>query len=77
MSTAPTQFEYTAGMTVADLKELLANWPETNEDGSPCEVWLCGAEGLSNQAVRAGPLNLRRWNGGENWSADLLLEHDA
>ena len=47
--------QFTNGMTVANLKKLLADWPETDEDGNSCEVWLCGANGLSNQAKRAIP----------------------
>lgn len=64
-------------MTVADLKKLLAGWPETDENGDPCEVWVCGSNGLSNQVKRAVTLNLRTWDHGKLKSADLLLEHDG
>ena len=69
--------DFVNGMTVAELKELVKDWPETDEYGKPCEVWLCGADGLSNQARHAGPLNMRRSEDGTKLWADLMFEHDA
>ena len=65
------------GMTVAELKRLIADWPETDEYGDPCEVWLGDGNGLSNQAKEASPLNMRESEGGEKKWADLILSHDA
>ena len=65
------------GMTVADLKRLIADWPETDEDGEPCEVWLGNGGGLSNQAMEAVPLNMRSSEDGSKKWADLLLDHGA
>ena len=65
------------GMTVAELKELVRKWPETDEYGDPCEVWLGDAQGLSNQAKRAGALNRRQNEDGSKIWADFILEHDA
>ena len=69
--------EYENGMTVAELKELLRDWPETNEDGEPCEVWLCDRAGLSNQAKIAAPLNYRESGDGTKQWADLMIGHGA
>lgn len=65
------QFEN--GMTVVQLKQLLANWPETDEHGEPCEVWLGDGNGLSNQAKESRPLNMREREETGRKSADLLL----
>lgn len=37
------------GMTVAELKKMIRDWPETDEYGEPCEVWLCDGNDLGNQ----------------------------
>lgn len=69
--------DYPDGMTVAELKALVRDWPETDAYGEPCEVWLCDGAGLSNQVRMATPLNMRRSeNGAKEW-ADLMLGHDA
>ncbi len=69
--------DFPNGMTVAELKKLVRDWPETDEYGDPCEVWLCDARGLSNQAKRAGALNRRQNDDGSKLWADFILEHDA
>lgn len=68
-----TRFEN--GLTVRELKEIIKDWPEENEYGEPCEVWLGDGGGFSNQAREVSALNLRS-NGNREW-ADLLLTHDA
>ena len=65
------------GMTVAELKRLVADWPETDEYGEPCEVWLGNGSGLSNQAREISPLNMRENKDGTKVWADVLLSHDA
>lgn len=70
-------YTFSEGMTVADLKKLVRNWPEIGEDGEPCEVWLCDARGLSNQVKCAGALNKRQNEDGTKFWADLYLEHGA
>ena len=70
-------FEFTNGMTVADLKELIRDWPEVDENGEPCEVWLCDSSGMSNQARMATPLNMRSSEDGKKAWADFMLGHDA
>lgn len=68
----PTFFE--TGMTVIDLKRILADWPETNEYGEPSEVWLTNGSGVSNQAKAIIPLGIR-YHGNEV-SADLMLSSE-
>lgn len=51
--------EYPNGMTVAELKQLINGWPEADEYGEPCEVWVAGSNGLSNQIKSSAPLNVR------------------
>ena len=67
---------YENGMTVAELKRLIVDWPETDEYGVPCEVWLGDGRGLSNVVKEASPLNSRESeDGSRNW-ADFMLSHD-
>jgi len=54
-------------ITVAQLKKLLADWPEVDGDGEPTQVWIETGEMLSSPAVMACPLN-RRGN-----AADLII----
>ena len=68
---------YENGMTVAELKTLIADWPETNEYGDPCEVWLGNGIGLSNMAKVASSLNSRESEDGSKKWADFMLSHDA
>ena len=69
--------EFPGGMTVADLKSMIRDWPETDEYGDPCEVWLCSGDGISNQAKLASPLNMRHSDDDSEVRADFLLGHDA
>ncbi len=61
------------GLTVRDLKALIADWPEETEDGSLTEVWIGQPGSTSRQAFEAWPLNMRRTEEG-NVYADLLLD---
>jgi hypothetical protein len=61
--------QFRNGMTVVDLKNMVANWPNTREDGEPCEVWIVtGANGETTQAKEVWPLNKR-----DDLSADILI----
>ncbi len=62
---------FPGGMTVAELKAILADWPERDANGDPTRVWLTTGPGLSAVAASACPLNARE-DGGARW-ADLLL----
>lgn len=68
--------EFPNGMTVAELKEMVRDWPETDEYGDPCEVWLGDGCGFSNQAKLASPLNMRRNHNDTMLWADILLSHE-
>jgi hypothetical protein len=60
------------GLTIRQLKALLATYPDVNAfDGEEREVWITTDEGLSSMCVEAGTLNMRTDNGVT--SADLLL----
>lgn len=59
------------GLTVKELKEIIADWAETDEDGEPTEVWIETGWCLSSVVIEVTPLNKR-----EN-SADLFLSSGA
>lgn len=65
--------DFPSGMTVAELKALVRYWPETDEHGEPCEVWVCDAHGNSNQVRMATPLNMRQSEEGCLCWADFML----
>lgn len=67
--------DFPNGMTVTELKEMVRDWPETDEFGEPCEVWLCDRQGLSNQAIMATPLNMRQSGDKTKVWADFMLRH--
>lgn len=58
------------GITVKELKEIIKDWPETRADGTPTEVWLSNAAGVSNPAVELSTLNVD-----ENEACDIILSH--
>jgi hypothetical protein len=61
------------GLTVKELKELMKDWPEEDEFGEPCEVWLETSDGHSNIVKHVIPLNRRVFDDNVTFSADLLL----
>ena len=63
-------FINTGGVTVRELKEILARLPNTNENGESYEVWIGGPDGLSNSVKSVWSLN-KTDNG-----CDVLLEHE-
>jgi len=52
------------GVKIKDLKEFLANMPDTDDNGEPAEVWIGTGMGLSNEAVELITLN----------KSDLMIE---
>ena len=67
--------EYPQGMTVGELKALVANWEETDLEGNPVSVWIGTGGGLFRPIYRAmtsGPEDLV----GAQPSGDLLLDSD-
>lgn len=59
-------------ITVAELKQIIKDWPEQNELGQPCEVWISTGEMLSCPCVSAGILNKREGDRGIV-VADIIL----
>lgn len=68
-----THIPTTNGLTVANLKEILKNWPETDEHGNQSQVWLCGSNGVSEQVVEVWPLNVRYTENNSNMWSDIIL----
>lgn len=72
------------GITVAELKKVVAEWPETDDYGEPREVWLCTGVHLSSPVKHLQILN-RRVHEDDTVSSDLLIspgddhewEHDT
>ncbi len=60
------------GVTVAQLKAHIADWPEVDAAGNPTEVWISTGEGTSSPCVAVDPLNIRKTEGGDATS-DLLF----
>lgn len=63
------------GLTVAELRSVLMAWPDTDEYGQPCEVWLETADGLSNAVKEVSPLNVHFSEGGSPISSDLIFSY--
>lgn len=63
------QQSFPNGLTVAELKELIKDWPETNECGEPTEVWFENEDGVSSIIRSVWPLNLD-----EGGAADILFD---
>lgn len=61
------------GMTVADLKAMIRDWPETRPDGEPCEVWIETGPNSSHMVCSAMPLNYRTSDDGRTTWADIIL----
>jgi hypothetical protein len=71
---AYTRFE---GMTVRQLKHLVRDWPEEDDDGDPTQVFIETGPGLTSSVTMAVTLNERRSEDGSKKWSDLLLESDA
>lgn len=59
-------------MTITKLKAIIADWPETNQDGEPTEVWIETGIGLSSLVETLHKLNERTDRNG-NLVSDVLL----
>ena len=49
--------EFPNGMSVKDLKKLVANLPEVNESGEDNEAWMMTGNGTTSQIANVSPLN--------------------
>jgi hypothetical protein len=65
--------DFPNGLTVKELKELVKDWPEVDEFGEPCEVWVETSQGYSNVVKSVTTLNKRVFDDNVTFSADLLL----
>lgn len=50
-------YDFEKGLTVAEFKKLIADWPETDIDGEPTEVWISTGVNLSSPVVEVSQLN--------------------
>lgn len=57
--------------TIRELKDLLADWPETDVDGEPTEVYSENADGNTVPGATLWTLNYREIDGRKQ--ADLLI----
>lgn len=57
--------DFDQGLTVKELKEIIADWPDEDELGELSEVWI-GYDGVSSQCFSVVRLN----------RSDILLEFD-
>ena len=65
--------EFTNGMTIRQLKRIINNIPEANDDnGEEREVWLETGMGLSSPAKIVSMLNVRTDGNGKD-SSDILI----
>lgn len=63
-------YSFPNGLTVRDLKKIIADWPEEKSDGELTEVWV-EMVGLSNMVH-----GIWRLNPDSNGAADLSLTID-
>lgn len=63
---------FSDGMTVRELKEMIKDWSEIDVNGEDCGVWIETRRGLSSPVTMSWPLNMREDEDG-NLSADFLL----
>lgn len=66
--------QFTDGLTVRDLKRIIKDWPEEDENGELTEVWVGKHEGWSQMVIEVSSLNKRVSDGGKKW-ADIILEY--
>lgn len=56
------------GLTVKELKDIIKDWPEKNEEGDDFLVWI-GHDCISNICTEVWPLNVK-----DN-KADIIFEY--
>lgn len=64
--------KFANGITVKELKKIIANWPDVRADGTPTEVWLGDSDGCSNRVIEISTLD-EDCDG----RADILISHGA
>lgn len=73
MAALSTIVQFPDGMTVKELKEIIKDWPEVDDNGEPTEVWIGARDGTSNQVQSVCSLN-RCDMGDGSVSASFLLD---
>ena len=68
----PKIMNFPNGLTVRELKELIKEWPETDDVNGDCEVWIDNKDGTSSPVHSIWPLNLREQDNGE-YSSDIIF----
>ena len=63
--------DFPNGLTVRELKKIVADWPEENVLGDLTTVWVDNSEGLSSEVRSVWPLNVRDKD--EAISADIMF----
>ncbi len=63
---------FDSGMTIKELKDFIKGWPDIDEAGNPCEVWIETGINLSSPVTCAGPLRINKYI-----SADLIFKSNA
>lgn len=71
----PQMHSFPNGMTVKELKELIKNWPETDEFGEDTEVFV-EADGYSMKVYSVTPCNKRTWDDG-SVSCDISFDTET
>lgn len=71
----PEARTFPKGLTVPELRALLARWPDCDAYGEPNEVFVETGLGVSSQVTAIWPLNRREENG-KQW-ADMWIASDA
>ncbi len=72
INTSLLGYENREGLTIAQLKSIVANWPELDNSGAPLRVYLSAAH-PNDLLCRAAPINLRVSEDNTRQWADLLL----
>lgn len=54
------------GLTVKELKELIKDWPETDEFGDPTVVTISGNEFIDERVLSVWPVSVRTDDNGNN-----------
>ena len=62
-------------MTVTELKDIIKNWPETDKNGDPCQVWIGNEKCTSDEARSAWPLNVKTTKSGSS-TYDMLISKE-
>lgn len=69
--------KFPQGMTVKELKALVKDWPEEDENGEPTDVFIETGRGLSSAVTEVWMMNARVSEDEKNKWSDMLLVSQA